>query len=657
MASLSAGCSFFYDLNTTQCERTADCEALFPQFEDMQCVNRVCVERADATGGRTGSGGEAGAEDPVTTGGSVGQGGSGGQTETGGSAGEVSETGGGGGTGGTAGAPGTGGSAGQPECEHNSDCIDEHNAPYICRNGRCVRLLSLPECPHIIPDDPDDPPDAQELLRQDGAIVLGAFTTMGNDQDYGDTQAIMNWELAIKEFNDETGGGLPGFTVAREKRPLVAVVCQGIANTPEEILPGMTHLGVDIGVPAVLSTLTADKLIALFDHTQKNEYTEAGGKPVLFFSTGDASIQLAKLEDNGLVWHELGDPRMLGAVVAGLVERIEPYVRAEREANFLETGVDDPATPLRVTLVYSDHVSTIDLKNVLTSVEANYENSTLKFNGGTLCTDQAATGAFRVVEIESSLVHTDHTPDVLDALTSLQEYPPHIIVAMATDEFPSQVIPTLEEDWGAADTPSEGMQRPYYVLAPHLYGNMSLTAAAINYAGSVPPLHERIVGVNYASAQDSTSKALYTAYLQRLEQEYQDTTLPLAGTENFYDAAYHVLYSAAAAYAAYETPDGEDLRDAFTDRVISANPAAQVVNIGPLNIAATVTDLETSPISLWATMGPPRFDRISGTPWSPMSAWCIASDFSVQADGLIYDYTDHSFDPPAAGTPECLANY
>jgi hypothetical protein len=208
------------------------------------------------------------------------------------------------------------------------------------------------------------------------------------------------------------------------------------------------------------------------------------------------------------------------------------------------------------------------------------------------------------------------------------------------------------------------MQRPYYVLSHLVYNKLPTAQAVADQSRRTPPLGERLVGVNWASAQDEISKSLYGSYLDHLQNEYLGTTeLSLPGSENFYDAAYHVLYSAAAAYQAEESPDGQDILDAFKSRVISTNPTAPVVNIGPLNIATTVTQVASAPgISLYATMGPPDFDRISGTRWTSMSAWCVqynasAASYQFEADGLLYDWADHLYYDPESGPPACLADY
>src|SRR5687768_6529343 len=74
------GCSFLYDLQTTQCETHQDCTDLGPQFRDAICVNRVCVldESSGGNGGSSGKGGSSGSSG--TNGGSSAEAGAGGSS-------------------------------------------------------------------------------------------------------------------------------------------------------------------------------------------------------------------------------------------------------------------------------------------------------------------------------------------------------------------------------------------------------------------------------------------------------------------------------------------------------------------------------------------------------------------------------------------------
>jgi hypothetical protein len=655
----SGGCSFFYDLNTTQCEVTADCLAFGSQFANTTCVNRVCVEKQPTeTGGTSGTSGGKGGNGGTGTGGTsnggtVTGGNDAGGTDGGGDAGGggVSETGGSVGTGGTAGTGGT-----PPECTTNKQCIEANlDLPYICRNGKCVELIT-DDCPVIVPKDPT----TQLAVLKDNTppIIVGGFATMDNPGKRWETKAVINWNLAFGEFDTALGVG---------SRPRVlGLICQGYA--PEmDLEASMAHLTQDVGVPAILSTLPADALAAAWDYTQTPEYIEArGDEPpeVFFMSTGSADLRLANLDDSGLVWHLLGDPRVLAATTTALVTRIIPRVQEMRQAFYdAASGREDPSTPLRVTLVTADDPTLIDISKVLTTYDSERPDIVLTFNGKPVY-DATNMANFRQVEIQSVKVH--QTVDTTNGSNELRDHPPHIIVAMATGEFPP-MISGLEANWGKVGTPSEGVPRPFYVLSNGIYTVASALSAPMQvYAGTTPPLNFRTVGVNFAAAQDARSKALYDSYYLELKKSYPDMTLNVAGTENHYDGAYSLLYSAmAAAPFTQNKPSGVDIRDGWRQRVIAVGGTS--VDIGYSKLAATINSLSSSgyKMALWATMGPPQFDFLSGTRTTSTSAWCSLLKagsnppvYEPQTDGLIYDLTTKKFIDPASGVvPTCLQQY
>ncbi|MEO6603182.1 MAG: hypothetical protein ABIQ16_25070 [Polyangiaceae bacterium] len=620
------GCSLFYDLNATQCRTTPDCAALGPSFAETLCVNQVCV-----------------ASNPVGTGGD-GDGGSSGQTQTSGAGGKPASSGGGGAAGG--GASGDAGAAPAPECTTNADCISAHvDQPYLCKDGSCLALTSS-DCPVLLPSG-----NTLDMLKTPAPIVVGGFANMNNQQDPHDSLAVINWDLAFSEFNAATLGGLP--VKGGKARPLLALVCQGGAT---DINSSLRHLTEEVQVPGILSTLSTDKLFNAFNFTQGTDYAKAGGKPTLFLSTGSADLRLANLPDDGLVWHMLGDPRQLAATTVALLNRIIPAVNAART----DAGEDVNATPLRVTLVYSDDATMTDLFSVLTTPDVKHPETSLAFNGKSAIS-QLASGDFREVKIQSAKNYA--TPVVSNAITDLEQNPPHIVLAMATSEFPKTVMPNLENSWGntVLNPKSVGMARPFYLLSHFIYNTAELQTTAGAFESTAPPLSQRTVGVNYAAAQDTHSKQLYDSYEGRLQSSYQGS-LPLAGTENYYDGAYSLLYSLAAAYAARTSPGGDDVRDGLQDRVFSAESSAPSVNIGPATVGATAANMSnlTYKMALWGTMGPPNFDRTSGTRLTPTSAWCIkkvSSTWAYQADGLLYDPDNETFSDPVGGVPTCLMQY
>ena len=620
----STGCSFFYELNATQCEQSSDCSALGPQFANTQCVNQVCVGSAGGSsamsgaggGGATGAGATSGAGSADTAGMSGTDGGSGGS--------DLGD--------GSAGAP--------PECTTNVDCISAHvDQPYICKNGSCLRLTTT-DCPVLLPSA-----NTLDLLKTADPIVIGGYANMNNPADPHDTLAVINWDLAFNEFDSQTLGGLP--VKGGDPRPVLALVCQSGAT---DITPSLTHLTEELQVPSILTTLSTSNLYNAFNFTQTKQFAAAGGQPTLFISTGSADLRLANLADDGLVWHMLGDPRVLAATTTALLKQITPAVNAAR----LAAGNDPTTNPLKVTLVYSDDATMTDLFNVLTTPDPTHSDALLTFNGKSAIS-QLSSGEFREVKIQSAKNYA--TPVVANAISDLEQHPPDIIVAMATSEFPKTVLPAVEAYFTA-----HGIAEPYY-LASHFIYNTPELQTTMSKSSAAPALSSRLVGVNYAEAQDAHSKQLYDSYDGRLQASYQGSLL-LAGTENYYDGAYAMLYSLTAAYAARATPTGNDVRDGLQDRVFSTSTSATSVDIGPAALVTAVNSMSnlTYKMSLWGTMGAPNFDRTSGTRISATSAWCmdnVASVWSYEADGLIYDTTKQAFVAPAspATVPDCLSAF
>jgi len=601
----TSGCSLFFELNANQCNVTKDCTNLGPQFADTLCVNQVCVAKSAGNAGASGNGPGGGSSGKAGAGAT-----SGGGSEDAGAA-----------NGGTGGKP--------PECTTNGECIDAHvDQPYLCVDGSCLALTS-DDCPQLVPSK-----NTLEMLRKPAPIIVGAYANMNNADDFHDSQAVINWDLAFSEFHEQTLGGIPN-KGGGAARPVLALICQ--SSTVADITPSLEHLTQEVHVPAILSTLSADRLFGAFNFTQSSEYTDGGGEPVLFLSTGSADLRLANLADDGLVWHMLGDPRTLAATTVGLLNKIIPTV--ESAPGF--TG------PLRVTLVYSDDTTMTDLASVLTTPDEEHPDTLLTFNGKSAI-DQLGSGEFRQVKIQSAKTHP--SPEVQNAIDDLTDHPPHIVIGMATNEFASVV--------NAVENHAAG-KGPFY-LASHLLYNTSELRLSME---AVPALAQRLVGVNYAEAQDAKSKALYDAYLARLKSSYQGS-LSVAGTENYYDGAYSLLYSLAAGYAlGTKPPAGDTLSTQLDERVFSTNKDAKSVDIGPAalgNDSVGKLSSLTYKMSLYGTMGPPNFDRTSGTRVTTTSAWCMEKPdmaWVYRADGLIYDPDTHDFSEPSAGVPTCLQQY
>lgn len=619
----SSGCSFLYDLNTNQCNSDADCA----QFGDTVCSieEHVCVANPDSSGGSGNSGGAS-----AGTAGNKPNGGGG--PHGGGSSGE-------------------GGEAGSSSaCTTNADCIAAAlDQPAICRQKKsgneCV-VLTNDQCQVLLPTTITGS-SALQLLKTNNPVILGGFANSTNTADPHETLAIINWDMAFQEFNESAKKN----SNKAQYQPVLGVICNGLFPNEGDFEASMHHLTEEIGTPGILSTLSAPNLLAAWDYTQSESYTE--DTPPMFLSTSSATLQLANLDDNGYVWHLLGDPRLLAATVASLVRQIEPYVAMQ------------PNTPasLKVALVSNDNQTLSDIATVLTDAPpANQaSNDPHRFDYLTINGDLAI---HQPTYFYQQATKANNAASAQAAGDEILKNPPQIIIGLANNEF-ADLIKEVEAGWGKAGAPSENVPRPYYVLSHYLAtSNFVLTGpggplAVYGTSATVPTLDKRIVGVNYALAQDDHSKTLYDSYLARLKKTYSGD-LMLDGTENYYDGAYSLLYASSLTNRAI--PDGSYVRDALELRVL--NPDGTSIDIGPSKVETELPRMISTPTSkmaLWGTDGPPNFDRVSGTRLSATSAWCMADAgnfvYNYTPDGLLYDATAGTFTAPSSGVAACLAKY
>jgi len=620
------GCSFLYKLNTDQCNSTNDCKA----FANTVCnvEKHVCEAIIDSNGGaagRDGSGGASASGGSNPNGGASASGGSG----------------------------ANGGGTGSDACTTNAECIAlALDAPAICRikstGNECV-VLTNDQCPLLLPTSVAGSSTLQ-LLKTNSPVILGGFANMSNAADPHDTLAVINWDMAFEEFNE----GAAKNSTKSAFQPILGVVCNGLFPKDGDRDAALAHLTEEIGTPGILSTLSSTNLLAAWDYTQSEAYK---GDSVMFLSTSSATLQLANLDDSGFVWHLLGDPRVLAATVASLVRQIEPFVAAQQA---------DSAAPLKVALVFNENQTLSDIATVLTNAPpaSQADDDPHRFDYLTINGDLAIrqNAAFYQVQIES-----DNKPPVQPSAQAagdlILENPPQVIIGLGTNEF-VELIKVVETGWGSG--PSAGLARPYYVLSHFLATSHDVFTtppgllAAYATSKTVPPLDQRLVGVNYALAQDVHSKDLYDSYLTRLKRFYGAGALTLDGTENYYDGAYSMLYASSATNR--EAPDGTDVRNALQNRVL--NPDGTSVDIGPSPVETEVPRLISSSkakISLWGAGGPPTFDRVSGTRLSATSAWCMKDDqnykYSFAPDGLLYDAGAGTFTAPSSGAPPCLSKF
>jgi hypothetical protein len=567
------GCSLLRDLNADQCELDTDCTARGGKFADRVCVAGVCVGLSGSAAS-SGSGGDSAGTDA--------SGGSGGSGVSGGSA-------------------GAGVSA---ECSTNAQCLDKNSAASACIGGTCVPLLS-DDCPVILPLTDDL---WMDNLRTTNPIIFGAFATVPTTLVGLQTR---NYDLALTELTRSVSG-LPGAGGAR--RELVTVVCRSNFAAQANLDASMAHLVDDLHVPGIISALLAPDLQHAFE-------SKAEAAHVMMMSPLESDSTLVSLVDNGLVWQMLPGGSSVAATYAPLLDRTVAYLQGSSSLG--------PNEAVRVALVTASDVRFLsDTSDTVTQ--------TVTFNGKSAA-DNLSDGNFEPVAITS--VYTDPNADLTAQIQAVLAFRPHIVIAAAADEFLSKMIPAIESGWaaavadgesggasGAGDGGGSGTQaKPFYLLSAYHYNNPALPPLLT----SNPSVRTRLVGVNVASAVDQT---LYNAYQIAFDTAYPDVA-GQRGYENFYDAAYYLIYSAAGA-GSVSSLTGDDLARGMGRLLSGASFGVGRPDIP--NALAALQSSSQSTIALSGTDGPPTFDPGTGSKVGPGSVWCVDSSSKQRADVLRY---------------------
>jgi hypothetical protein len=315
----------------------------------------------------------------------------------------------------------------------------------------------------------------------------------------------------------------------------------------------------------------------------------------------DADRTIAGLDDDGLVWEMLSGGEDLAPTYQPLLDLALGY-----QIRKGQLAADEPA---RVALVTTDNVSALSaLSGALTA-------GILRINGRPARDNEP--DYFRAIFITSSTLAAT-PPDYSDAIGMLRDFAPHVIIGIATSEFTGTIMPALEAQ------PQD--IEPFYLLSPwHVEGSL-LKSLEQRY----PDIYSRMAGVNYAAAADPT---IYDDYQNRFDAA-NPAVHGATGLENYYDAGYYLIYSAAAANAA--TPlSGSNLADGM-QRLLSGPPT---FGVGPddLKRAFAALAAPASSIALNGAMGPPNFDPRSGSRHEPGSVFCIDGKGNLFTDVLRLD--------------------
>jgi len=493
-------------------------------------------------------------------------------------------------TGGTGG--GGGSEAGTGGCKTNKDCLGEETIidPSVCIEGECVDLTTE-ECPVVLPLDEQR---LRASLTTGSAIVFGAFAPFRSDLS---SVPMLNYDLAFTEFSQVNG--LPPVG-SGGRRPVIGVVCQ----TPEEsdgdfgkIDRSMEHLVDRLRVPGIIGGLHPEHLQHAFD-------SKGLDAQVFFVSPGESERQLVATRDDGLMWHLLPGGADIAVSYPAALDRVIRYLET--------TSAIDPGEPVRVALVTADNRFLNQVREVI--------QDTLRFNGKSPSENEEDGNWLSIVIPFQGTDLGDYTEAVVD-------FRPHVIIGNAFIEFLFEMMPGIETLW-----PS-GQARPFYMLSPfHYLPGLDLNSVI----GLNSTMRRRIIGMNAPSAEDHE---LYDDYIKELKLRYRDDAQE--GYENFYDAAYFLIYSAAAADKV-PVLTGADLARGML-RLLHEDGAE--VKVGGKHITKTLdTMLQSDPprVRLLGTLGPPDFTS-NGARKGPASIWCISSTAEYVADVLRYDAESDEF--------------
>jgi hypothetical protein len=596
---LASSCSLVYDLSPDQCGKTADCEHFGANFI---CEEGICKDRSPATGGSAGDTGSGGSGNDTGSGGdgatsgaagSGNRGGTGGKAGSGGKGGSGNDTGSGGsgndtGSGGNGNDTGTGGSSGEggmppmSECDTHDECFELKNdgLPYACVTGQCVNLLT-DECPYVLPLYDTT---YQNLRSDDDAIVIGAFARL----DVGGGNAVIeNFDLALEQIAVEVGG----IPAGGDHRQIVTVLCGSYYDTQTELIDVVDHLVEDLKVPAILATLdTRDQQYVFEQRTRAAD--------VFMMVPIESDDNMVDLQDDGLVYHMLSGPHDLAVTYQPLIDRTIGHLQS--------VGVLGPSAPYeeaRIALIRATDDRFLD------DLGIDFRD-TVRWNGRSAEENEAAVPvAFKSVGSFSEPPTFDQS-DYVDAILEIR---PHIVVgatdsemtASASDGSYKSIIELIEERWaGVAGT----QPRPFYILSPFAYGGPRTTLLT-----KYPDVRTRLLGIGWPATPELQA---YQDYVEAYQEKHPSGTN--YNLENFFDAAYFLVYGMAAA--------GPQIRgETIAEGMIRITTGTTEYNVGRADLNNAFNFLSSSlsaKVDLIGANGKPDWNA-GGARHNPASVWCI----------------------------------
>lgn len=463
-----------------------------------------------------------------------------------------------------------------PGCQSHAECIDTFGngtVPYACVDRTCLKMQTE-ECPLMLPAKGEG---WLEAMRSTNPVIVagsGVINTAGAPD-----ARLRNYELALAELNGTTGG-------FQGTRQMVMLGCKANVDTAQ-IDSIMTHLN-ELKIHAMVTAFYAENLQRAFQNY-------ALPSQMFFISPLESDPQLALTVDSGLLWHIGPSPEYIGRAYAPLLTRVLAHLGLTED--------------IRVAAVVAEDQRF--MTNMMTSVTLG--DYGIRFNGGNAGAN-LATNHYLGLSVNAGEEAS------IDQVRALIEFKPHVIISAGAYEFFRNIIAGVEAGWN----PGDDQPKPFYILSPFNYNDVDSLLAV---TASNPTLRTRLAGVNGAGGTDQN---IYTDYNLSYANYYPGVNEP--GYENFYDAAYYLLY-AAGAVSATSGLEGPDYTRGMR-RLLGGN---QSFDVGrgdlPAGLAAVANGAS---IQLNGTLGPPNWAE-NGTRELPGSVYCIDGGNNFVPDVLRYN--------------------
>jgi hypothetical protein len=475
-------------------------------------------------------------------------------------------------------------------CRTNAECIDTKGdgvLPYACIDTECVRLDTT-ECPTILPVTGDL---GMANLRSDAdgrePLILAGTSVTG--QNAFDDVGFRNYDLALTELSNKVGG------INLGQRPIVMLACNASVESDAELDRIMTHVVDELKIPGMVTAFLADDL-------QKAWLNKGKAAETFFMSTQEADATLAALPDKGLMWHV--------GPAADVIARPYAPLLTRTLAHLAVTG------PVKVATVVASDVRF--LVTTVEAIEASPAQHGLSFNDTDVSTNQG-NGYYK----RFSVAYNESAANSSAVVQDLIAFRPHVIISAGGPEFYKNIITGVERDWGSTDT----QPKPFYILSAFNYNRADQSSPVIT---ANPTVRTRMLGVNAAAAEDDSN---YKDYTSAWDGAYPDMA-GVRGYENYYDAAYYLMYAAAAASRTSDISSGADLGTGMQSLL-----SGDVKNVGSRGMVSALQAIAVGDIQLNGTLGPPDFDSL-GVRQTPGDVYCINSAKEFVPDVLRYSQSN-----------------